>query len=80
MISHTVTALAMIVARCFWTGAVFYAITRHFLINFSIVGMARFELTTTRPPDVDSTGLNYIPKGNLMCKDTTFFSNYQIDL
>ena len=26
------------------------------------VGMTRFELATTRPPDVCATGLRYIPK------------------
>ena len=28
---------------------------------FFVVGMTRFELATTRPPDVYSTGLSYIP-------------------
>ena len=28
---------------------------------FNLVGMTRFELATTRPPDAYSTGLSYIP-------------------
>ena len=27
-----------------------------------VVGTTRFELATTRPPDVYSTGLSYVPK------------------
>lgn len=29
---------------------------------FSVVGMTGFEPATTRPPDVYSTGLSYIPR------------------
>ena len=35
------------------------------------VGMTRFELATTRPPDAYSTGLSYIP--NCGCKCTALF-------
>jgi hypothetical protein len=31
----------------------------------TFVGMTGFEPATTRPPDVDSTGLNYIPFNKL---------------
>lgn len=31
------------------------------------VGMTGFEPATTRPPDVDSTGLSYIPKCGCKC-------------
>ncbi len=30
--------------------------------GYSVVGTTRFELATTRPPDVYSTGLSYVPK------------------
>ena len=35
------------------------------------VGMTRFELATTHPPDAYSTGLSYIP--NCGCKSTALF-------
>ncbi len=42
------------------------------IINaLSVVGMTRFELATTRPPDEHSTGLSYIP--NCGCKSTALF-------
>ena len=31
------------------------------MLAFQIVGMTRFELAATRPPDAYSTGLSYIP-------------------
>ena len=44
------------------------------------VGMTRFELATTRPPDAYSTGLSYIPLlfsdgkvRNFFCYGQTFF-------
>ena len=38
---------------------------------FPVVGMTRFELATTRPPDAYSTGLSYIPSFfELRCKGT----------
>ena len=44
------------------------------IINaLSVVGMTRFELATTRPPDAYSTGLSYIP--NCGCKSSALFLN-----
>ena len=40
---------------------------------FSSVGVTRFELATTRPPDAYSTGLSYIP--NCGCKSSALFLN-----
>lgn len=37
--------------------------------------MTGFEPATTRPPDVDSTGLSYIPK--FQCKCSLFFEMLQ---
>ncbi len=35
------------------------------------VGMTRFELATSRPPDERATGLRYIPKN--LCKSNRFY-------
>ena len=32
------------------------------MIELSVVGTTGFEPATTRPPDVYSTGLSYVPK------------------
>ncbi len=37
-----------------------------------VVGMTGFEPATTRPPDVYSTKLSYIPVRKSDCKSTTF--------
>ena len=40
---------------------------------YKSVGVTRFELATTRPPDAYSTGLSYIP--NCGCKSSALFLN-----
>ena len=45
-------------------------------LSTHMVGMTRFELATTRPPDVYSNRAELHPELVLRCKDNNKFSNY----